>query len=90
MEGGLLKFVRGALVAMKGTRTGNLYFLDGSTITRRVIVPNRSNKSDMSRLWHMQLEHGGEKALQTLIKQGVLKGTKTGKIDFSEHCVLRK
>ena len=36
MEGGVLKVVRGAFVAMKGTRQGNLYYLDGSTVTGRV------------------------------------------------------
>ncbi|GFZ19218.1 hypothetical protein Acr_27g0009570 [Actinidia rufa] len=90
MEGGILKVVRGALVAMKGTRKGNLYFLDGSTVTGRVVVSNSSDESDTSRLWHMLLGHPGEKALQTLVRQGVLKGAKTGQINFCEHCVLGK
>ena len=90
IEGGILKVVRGALVAMKGTRKGNLYFLDGSTVTGRVAVSNSSDGSDTSRLWHMRLGHTGEKALQILVRQGVLKGAQTGKIDFCEHCVLGK
>ena len=38
----------------------------------------------------MRLGHAGEKALQILVKQGLLKGVRTGKLDFCEHCVLGK
>ena len=38
----------------------------------------------------MRLGHAGEKALQGLVKQGLLKGAKTGKHGFCEHCVLGK
>ena len=38
----------------------------------------------------MRLGHVGNKELQGLIKQGVLKGAKSGKIVFCEHCVLGK
>ncbi|GMP87678.1 hypothetical protein CsSME_00039951 [Camellia sinensis var. sinensis] len=73
---------------------GNLYFLDGSTVTGRVAVSTSSSSeddaSDTSKLWHMRLGHVGEKALQGLVKQGLLKGAKTGKLEFCEHCVLGK
>ncbi|PSS08126.1 Endonuclease [Actinidia chinensis var. chinensis] len=68
LEGGVLKVVRGALVVLKGTRRGNLYFLDGSTVTGRVAISNSSDESDTSKLWHMRLGHTGEKALQTLTR----------------------
>ncbi|XP_057478220.1 uncharacterized mitochondrial protein AtMg00300-like [Actinidia eriantha] len=51
-----------------GTHIGNLYFLDGSTVTGKVAVSNSSDESDTSKLWHMRLGHTGEKALQTLTK----------------------
>ena len=38
----------------------------------------------------MRLGHAGEKALQTLVNQGVLKGATTRKIDFCEHCIFGK
>ena len=38
----------------------------------------------------MRLGHAGEKTLQTLVNQGVFKGTTTGKIDFCEHCIFGK
>ncbi|KAI9161443.1 hypothetical protein LWI28_017553 [Acer negundo] len=92
MEGGVLKVVRGAFLAMKGTRQRNLYFLDGYTVTGRAAISSSSDDeaSDTSRLWHMRLGHVGEKALQGLVKQGLLKGAKTGKLDFCEHCVMGK
>ena len=38
----------------------------------------------------MRLGHAGEKSLQTLAIQGLLKGAKTCKLDFCEQCVLGK
>ena len=38
----------------------------------------------------MPLGHAGEKALQTLVKQGLLKGVNSCKLKFYEHCVLGK
>ncbi|KAI9166262.1 hypothetical protein LWI28_029115 [Acer negundo] len=75
MEGGVLKVVLGAFLAMKGTRQRNLYFLDRYTVTGRATVSSSSDDeaSDTSRLWHMRLGHVEEKALQGLVKQGLLK-----------------
>ena len=38
----------------------------------------------------MRLGHAGEKSMQALAKQGLLKGAKTCKLEFCEHCVLGK
>ena len=38
----------------------------------------------------MRLGHDGEKSLQTLAMQGLLKGAKTCKLDYCEQCVLGK
>ena len=46
--------------------------------------------AEMSKLWHMRLGHAGEKSLQTLAMQGLLKGAKTCKLDFCEQCVMGK
>ena len=46
--------------------------------------------SDTTRLWHMRLGHAGENALQSFIRQGLLNGAKTCKLEFCEHRVLRK
>ena len=38
----------------------------------------------------MRLGHTGEKSMQVLKKQDLLKGTKTCKLKFCQHCVLGK
>jgi len=38
----------------------------------------------------MRLEHIGEKSLQALLKQGLLKGDKTYKLEFCEYCIIGK
>jgi len=38
----------------------------------------------------MRLGHSGEKSMQALVKQGLLKGAKICKLEFCEHCVLSK
>ena len=89
LKGGNLKVARGALVAIKGTRRGSIYYLNRTTIIEHAAVAS-SKEQDISKLWHMRLRHAGEKALQTLVNQGVLTGATTGKIDFCEHCIFGK
>jgi len=45
---------------------------------------------DATQLCHMRFGHAGEKSMQTLAKQGLLKGAKICKLEFSERCVLGK
>ena len=89
LEGGNLKVARGALVAIKGTRRGSIYYLNGTIIIGHVAVAS-SKEQDILKLWHMRLGHAGEKALQTLVNRGVLKDATPGKIDFCEHCIFGK
>ena len=91
LQNGILKVVSGALVMMKGIRRNNLYLYQGSTTVRTAAAVSEADKvAEMSRLWHMRLGHAGEKSLQTLAMQGLLKGAKTCKLDFCEQCVLGK
>ena len=79
MKGGVLKVVYGALILMKGVQRGNLYFLQGSTVVGGVATVSDSSNAtviDTTRLWHMHLGHAGERALQGLVKQGLLQGAK--------------
>ncbi|KAG8497200.1 hypothetical protein CXB51_008576 [Gossypium anomalum] len=74
LRDGLLKVVAQELTVMKGTRRNNLYFLNGSTVIGLTsTVSAKDVDSEATRLWHMRLGHAGEKALQTLVKQGLLK-----------------
>ena len=91
MKNGILKVVSGALVVMKGIRENNLYLYQGSTaVGTAASVTEADRVAEMSRLWNMRLGHAGEKSLQTLATQGLLKGAKTCKLDFCEQCVLGK
>ena len=91
MQNGILKVVSEALVVMKGIRRNNLYLYQGSiTVGTAAAVTEADKVAEMSRLWHMRLGHAGEKSLQTLAMQGLLKGVKTCKMDFCEQCVLGK
>ncbi|KAG8479437.1 hypothetical protein CXB51_029202 [Gossypium anomalum] len=91
LRDGLLKVVTGQLMVMKGTRGNNLYFLNGSTVIGSTsTVSTKDVDSEATRLWHIRLGHAGEKVLQTLAKQGLLKGANSCKLEFCEHCVLSK
>ncbi|KAF3664812.1 putative protease 2-like [Capsicum annuum] len=77
-EGGVLKVSRGALMIMKAHKSGMLYTLLGSTITRAAVV-STSNQFDpnITKLWHMRLGYMNEKGLSILSKRAVhrTKGT---------------
>ena len=90
MENGILKISYGAFVALMAICKRNMYFLDGSTIVGGATTTSditREIALDTTRLWYMRLGHVGENALQCLVKQGLLKGAKTCKLEFCEHCV---
>ena len=80
---------KGSMVVLKAVRQNNLYYLNGSTVTGQVAASTDSDE-DSTRLWHMRLGHAGEKSLQTLARQGVLKGARTCKLEFCEHCIIGK
>ncbi|CDP17738.1 unnamed protein product [Coffea canephora] len=93
MRDGILKVTSGALLMLKGVRKNNLYYYQGSTVvgTAAVATSSSSKKdAEATKLWHMRLGDAGEKSLQNLAKQGLLKGTKVCKLEFCEHCVLEK
>jgi len=77
------------MVVMKGARDRNLYYLKGSTVTC-VMAASVDSDDDVIKLWRMRLGQKREKSMQTLVKQDLLKGTKTSKLKFCEHCVLSK
>ncbi|KAH9753759.1 hypothetical protein KPL71_015193 [Citrus sinensis] len=87
IEDGTMKFTHGAMVIMQGVRRHNLYYLKGGTTDEANVVEVHS---DTTKLWHVRLGHAGEKSLQTLMRHGLLKGTKTYKLNFCEHCVVGK
>jgi len=89
LENGILKITKGSIVVMKGARDINLYYLKNSTITG-IMVASIDSDDDATKLWDMRLGHAGEKPMQTLVKQDLLKGAKICKLKFCEHRVLGK
>ena len=78
-------------MVMKGTRRNNLYYYNGSTMTRVVATVSSSDEDlEITSLRHRRLGHEGEITLLILVKQGLLKGENTYKLEFCEHCVLGK
>ncbi|KAM2834202.1 hypothetical protein PS2_031248 [Malus domestica] len=61
---------------------------EGKTILDCAATIFEKPDTDNTKLWHMRPEHAGEKALQALVKQGLLKGAKTCKLDFCLNLVL--
>ena len=86
---GILKVKKGALVVMKGEKTGSLYKLIGKTVTGDVAVSSSSD-DDATLLWHARLGHMSERGLLELHKRKLLKGIKSCQLDFCESCVLGK
>jgi len=85
----IVKMIKGSMVVLKGVRRNNLYYLKGSTVTGQVAT-STDTYDDSTRLWYMRLGYTGEIFLQVFAKQGLLKGARTFKLDFCEHCVIRK
>ena len=89
LENGILKVTKGSLVVMKGIRDRNLYYLKGSTVTS-FLTASVVLDVDTTQLWHMRLGCAGEKSMQALAKQDLLKGAETCKLKFCKHYVLGK
>lgn len=89
---GVMKIISGVLVVMKGSRkSNNTYHYQGSTVMGNIaVVTGGDGNSEVARLWHMRLGHAGEKSLNLFIKQGLLKGVRSCKLDLCEHCISGK
>jgi len=83
IKDGVLKINRGSMVVLKSVRRNNLYYLKGSTVTGQVATSINSD-DDCTRLWYLRLKYAGEKSLQALPNQGLLKGASTCKLEFYE------
>ncbi|PWA85384.1 Retrovirus-related Pol polyprotein from transposon TNT 1-94 [Artemisia annua] len=63
---------------------------DAEVLLVRAAVTDGDRNSEAVKLWHMHLGHAGEKSLNLLIKQGLLKGVSSCKLDLCEHCINGK
>ncbi|GJU57695.1 retrovirus-related pol polyprotein from transposon TNT 1-94 [Tanacetum coccineum] len=89
---GVMKIISGVLVVMKGIhKINNTYHYKGRTVVGTVAaVIDGDQNLEAVKLWHMNLGHAGEKSLNLLIKQGLLKGLSSCKLDLYEHCINGK
>ncbi|GJX81498.1 retrovirus-related pol polyprotein from transposon TNT 1-94 [Tanacetum coccineum] len=89
---GVMKIISGVLVVMKGIRKiNNTYHYKGRTVVGTIAaVTDGDINSEAVKLWHMRLGHAGEKSLNLLIKQGLLKGLSSCKLELYEHCINGK
>ena len=67
LDNGILKTTKESTVVMKGLRDRNLYYLKDSTVIGALAAVVDSDE-DTTRLWHMRLDHAGEKSMQALAK----------------------
>jgi len=65
LRDGVIKMIKGSIVVLKGVQRNNLYYLKNSMATGQVATSTKSD-NDYTQLWHMRLEHTGEKSLQVL------------------------
>ncbi|KAK2984041.1 hypothetical protein RJ640_001202 [Escallonia rubra] len=90
-EGGVMKVSKGAMVIMKGQKTGNLYKLMGKTVIDGASVSTHAcSSNDNSELWHKRLGHLSEGGMLELHKRKLLQGVKSSKLDFCKFCVFGK
>lgn len=86
---GGLKFRRCAMILMKGKKIGNLYILEGNTITGNGAV-TKNDQTNSLNLWYERLGHMSEQGLIELIKINLIPNVEFGKIDFYEDYVFGK
>ncbi|KAG8499655.1 hypothetical protein CXB51_006102 [Gossypium anomalum] len=84
IESSIIKVSRGALVLLKGKRTGSLYILEGSTVTGEIRRRSFVTKLKSTRLERRQLGHRREKGMTVSLKRGSLLDAGFEKLG---HCV---
>jgi len=83
-DSGVFRVSKEALTIMRGKKVGNLYFLQGSTVTGSASVASSDPTSDVdvTKLWHMRLGHISERGMTILSKRGLLCGKCTSSLEF--------
>ena len=84
IESSDIKVSRGALVLLKGKRTGSLYILEGSTVTGEIGRPSSVTESKSTHLKRRQLGHRREKGMTVSLKRGSLLDAGFEKLG---HCI---
>ena len=91
IEGGILKVVKGALVALKIEKiAANLYMLLGDTLQEAEASIASTNQEETTMMWHRKLGHMSEYGLKILVERNLIPGRKLVSLPFCEHCVISK
>ena len=89
VDNGIMKVSKSVMVIMKGVLSNDLYTLIGKIVmgTTTLVI---DLEYEITKLWHLRLEHVSERGLYELGKQGLLSGDEISKLDFCENCVYGK
>lgn len=68
--------MKGTEIVMKKAKKNGLYVLESSSVYVSAVMPVVSD-IDITKLWHLKLEHMIVKGMQELSKQGLLSRDKT-------------
>jgi hypothetical protein len=90
IEGRVIKVNKGTLVVMKGCKFGSVYTFYETTITIIAVTISILSDSNITKLWHILLEHMSRKCPRMLSKRGLLDGQNTRVLNFYEHCIFEK
>ena len=93
VEGEVMPIKRkGKSIVMHGTKQGNLYILQGSTVIDSIstISQAESPAPNDNSLWNMRLGYMSEKGMKIMSKQGLLGNHKVKPLQFCEHNVHGK
>lgn len=63
--------MKGTEIVMKKAKKNGLYVLESSSVYVSAVMPVVSD-IDITKLWHLKLEHMSVKGMQELSKQGLL------------------
>ncbi|XP_073119675.1 uncharacterized protein [Henckelia pumila] len=89
IEKGIIKIVKGALVAMKAKKVAaNLYVLLGETHKEtKLAVASIGSGEESTVLWHRKLGHMSEQGMKMLSERKLLPRLTKLTLPFCEHCV---
>ena len=82
---GKWKLTKGSLVVAKGMKHSSLYVLQAKISNGMCNVVE-----DVTALWHKRLCHMSEKGMSILVKNNVLSGVKSAKLEKCAHCLAGK
>lgn len=89
-DDGVLNIYKGSDVILKGFMNSTLYLLNNTTVSGSGNVASpKIPKEDMTKLWHMRFGHMGERGMQSLSTQDLLRSDiclEFCSVEFKQFC----